>query len=165
MENDRAHSAEEIVRGLRCWGGLTTPCKSESGDCYYIAHGWPVHCRETACNDAAALIEAQAAEIGELRGRVAELEGITFWAQNRYLKEQLAGLEAQLEEMTNRNDENLGMCRIWERRYVELQAQLTASREETRAARNELCLKCGRYHEAHKGACDGCRWTKGDKDE
>lgn len=24
--------------------------------------------------------------------------------------------------------------------------------------RNELCLKCGKYHEAHKGACDGCRW-------
>ena len=24
--------------------------------------------------------------------------------------------------------------------------------------RNELCLKCGRYHEAHNGACEGCRW-------
>lgn len=25
---------------------------------------------------------------------------------------------------------------------------------------NELCLKCGRYHEEHNGACDGCRWLK-----
>jgi len=23
---------------------------------------------------------------------------------------------------------------------------------------NELCLKCGQYREAYKGACDGCRW-------
>ncbi len=26
--------------------------------------------------------------------------------------------------------------------------------------RNELCLKCGDYKNAHKGACDGCRWRK-----
>lgn len=24
--------------------------------------------------------------------------------------------------------------------------------------RNELCLRCGDYRNAHKGACDGCRW-------
>jgi hypothetical protein len=23
---------------------------------------------------------------------------------------------------------------------------------------NELCERCGRYLNAHKGACDGCRW-------
>jgi hypothetical protein len=27
--------------------------------------------------------------------------------------------------------------------------------------RNELCLKCGNYHTAHLGSCDGCRWKKG----
>ena len=26
--------------------------------------------------------------------------------------------------------------------------------------RNELCLRCGNYKEAHKGACDGCRWKE-----
>lgn len=26
--------------------------------------------------------------------------------------------------------------------------------------RNELCLKCGDYKNANKGACDGCRWRK-----
>ena len=31
--------------------------------------------------------------------------------------------QAELEEMTQRNDENLGMCRIWEHRYTELQAE------------------------------------------
>lgn len=29
---------------------------------------------------------------------------------------------------------------------------------ELRACRNELCLRCGNYKEAYKGACDGCRW-------
>ena len=40
-------------------------------------------------------------------------------------------------------------------RIESLQAQLLD-------ARNELCQKCGRYHEAHKGSCDGCRWRKGE---
>lgn len=26
------------------------------------------------------------------------------------------------------------------------------------AARNELCLWCGKYTDAHNGACDWCRW-------
>lgn len=25
--------------------------------------------------------------------------------------------------------------------------------------RNELCLRCGKYHEAYKGACDDCRFN------
>lgn len=28
--------------------------------------------------------------------------------------------------------------------------------------RNELCLKCGQYHNEHLGACNGCRWKKGE---
>lgn len=41
-----------------------------------------------------------------------------------------------------------------------LQAQLTESQRRAQDARNELCLKCGRYHEAHNGACNGCRWKE-----
>lgn len=41
-----------------------------------------------------------------------------------------------------------------------LQSQLTESQREGRDARNELCNKCGRYHEAHKGTCGGCRWKE-----
>ena len=64
---------------------------------------------------------------------------------------------------------------------VELQEQLATALEEAKRqhylafemagkadeymrraqdARNELCLKCGRYHEAHNGSCDGCRWKE-----
>lgn len=45
-------------------------------------------------------------------------------------------------------------------RIEQLEAQLAASKRKERDARNELCLKCGRYHEAHNGACDGCRWKE-----
>lgn len=41
-----------------------------------------------------------------------------------------------------------------------LQAQLAESQRRAKDARNELCLKCGRYREAHNGACDGCRWKE-----
>jgi hypothetical protein len=41
-----------------------------------------------------------------------------------------------------------------------LREELTASQCRAQDARNELCQKCGRYHEAHKGACDGCRWKE-----
>ena len=33
--------------------------------------------------------------------------------------------------------------------------QLVADRN---AARNELCGYCGKYKDAHLGACDGCKW-------
>jgi hypothetical protein len=33
-------------------------------------------------------------------------------------------------------------------------------KDELKVCRNELCLKCGSYREAHKGACDGCRWQE-----
>jgi len=26
--------------------------------------------------------------------------------------------------------------------------------------RNELCQRCGKYRQAHEGACDGCRWKQ-----
>ena len=34
------------------------------------------------------------------------------------------------------------------------------ARKELNAMRNELCCKCGKYREAHNGACDGCRWKE-----
>lgn len=30
--------------------------------------------------------------------------------------------------------------------------------------RNELCIACGNFKQAHLGACDGCRWRHGEKD-
>ena len=33
-------------------------------------------------------------------------------------------------------------------------------KKELAAMRHELCCKCGKYREAHNGACDGCRWKE-----
>ena len=33
-------------------------------------------------------------------------------------------------------------------------------KSDLKDCRNELCLKCGNYREAHNGACDGCRWKE-----
>lgn len=39
-----------------------------------------------------------------------------------------------------------------------LQADRDNIRAELKDCVNELCLKCGTYHESYLGACDGCRW-------
>lgn len=31
---------------------------------------------------------------------------------------------------------------------------------ELENCRNELCLKCGNYHQSYAGACDGCRYRR-----
>lgn len=65
-----------------------------------------------------------------------------------------------------REGEEPRFCRQWlikdAANLIEsLQAQLAASQRRAQDARNELCLRCGRYKEAHKGSCDGCRWKEG----
>ena len=34
------------------------------------------------------------------------------------------------------------------------------AKSELAAMRNELCYLCGKYREAHNGACNGCRWKE-----
>lgn len=51
------------------------------------------------------------------------------------------------------NDFQNSQCYKLLARIAELEKQLSD-------ARNELCQKCGRYHEAHKGACGGCKWKE-----
>lgn len=41
-----------------------------------------------------------------------------------------------------------------------LRKQLEQTQAELDAAVNELCFKCGKYREAHNGACDWCRWKE-----
>ena len=40
----------------------------------------------------------------------------------------------------------------------EARKELHEAKSELTAMRNELCYLCGKYREAHNGACDGCRW-------
>lgn len=44
--------------------------------------------------------------------------------------------------------------RMWDA----LRAENKRLKSDLNDCRNELCLRCGNYREAHNGACDGCRW-------
>lgn len=37
---------------------------------------------------------------------------------------------------------------------------LKEEQSELHAMKNELCQCCGKYKQAHEGACDGCRWRE-----
>ena len=65
-------------------------------------------------------------------------------------------LQALAENGQSAIDTNMRLVKVVE----SLQAQLAASQRRAQDARNELCLKCGEYKEAHKGACNGCRWKE-----
>jgi len=42
--------------------------------------------------------------------------------------------------------------------YEQMCGLFAALKSKYNDCRNELCLKCGNYKQAHNGACDGCRW-------
>lgn len=44
--------------------------------------------------------------------------------------------------------------------FLEKVAALDGLTKEFRDCRNELCLRCGQYVNAHNGACEGCRWKR-----
>ena len=44
--------------------------------------------------------------------------------------------------------------------YEQMVGLFTALKSKYEDCRNELCLRCGDYKMAHKGACDECRWKE-----
>lgn len=46
-------------------------------------------------------------------------------------------------------------------KFCELLEKVKRLEKEVKHCRNELCLKCGNYKEAHLGACDDCRYRHG----
>jgi hypothetical protein len=46
-------------------------------------------------------------------------------------------------------------------KYNALLEKVFRLQREVKHCRNELCLKCGNYHESYAGACDGCRFRHG----
>ena len=39
-------------------------------------------------------------------------------------------------------------------------AQIEKLAADRKALINELCQYCGKYKQAHEGACDGCKWRE-----
>ena len=105
------------------------------GEC----HGCTMHndeqrCQERVLDAAADLIENQQRHIEALM------------KANDSLKDAIARRDKQIEDMKQ------GMAQL---------AKAVAVKEEQselHAMKNELCQYCGKYKQAHEGACDGCRW-------
>ena len=61
--------------------------------------------------------------------------------------------QRHIEELLLAND---GLLDTVLRKYGQIE-KLAADRK---ALKNELCQYCGRYKQAHEGACDGCKWRE-----
>ncbi len=86
-------------------------------------------------------ISAARCELEDAKKNIAELHEI--------MERQAESNARLIAEALKKDDE------IWR-----LQGELAHVKAERDAMRNELCYKCGKYLEAHNGACDGCRWKK-----
>ena len=107
--------------------------KKCEGACPLIAE---FGCIEKAMGYAADLIENQQRHIEALM------------KANDSLKDAIARRDKQIEDMKQ------GMAQL---------AKAVAVKEEQselHAMKNELCQYCGKYKQAHEGACDGCKWRE-----
>ena len=86
-------------------------------------------------------ISAARCELEDAKKNIAELHEIM---------ERQAESNARLIAEALKKDEEIG----------QLQEELNEAKSELDAMRNELCYMCGKYREAHNGACGGCRWEK-----
>lgn len=93
--------------------------------------------------------------MGVIEGRAAAALA-SLLAENERLQTQLAAERAKYAELQRYNVDCTKSC---DRQMVEI-LELREQNAQFSDVRNELCLKCGRYHEAHRGACDGCRWKE-----
>ena len=121
---------EEIVTALRCCDG------GEYDECYKCPMRDGINCRNLLGLAAADLIENQQNHIAALM------------KANAALRDTILRRDAQIAEMSE------GMAQF---------AKAVAVKEEQselHAMKNELCQHCGKYKNAHEGACDGCRWRE-----
>ena len=86
-------------------------------------------------------ISAARCELEDAKKNIAELHEIM---------ERQAESNARLIAEALKKDEEIG----------QLQEELHEAKSELDAMRNELCYLCGKYRDAHNGACNGCRWEK-----
>lgn len=70
---------------------------------------------------------------------------------------------AQCCELPCQHGGSCSQRKVWERLKQYEDTRLTPN--DVADMRDELCQLCGKYQQAHEGACDGCRWKGGSTDE
>ena len=116
------------MTALRCCDG------GEYDECNKCPLRDGINCRNLLDLAAADLIENQQRHIEALM------------KANDSLKNAIARRDKQIEDMKQ------GMAQL---------AKAVAVKEEQselHTIKNELCQYCGKYKQAHEGACDGCKW-------
>lgn len=107
------------------------------GECHGCAiHNDKQRCQERVLDAAADLIENQQRHIEALL------------QANAGLRDTVLRRDAQIEKMSE------GLAQFAKAVAVE------EAQSELHAMKNELCQYCGKYKQAHEGACDGCRWRE-----
>lgn len=154
---------DEIVTALRCCANHTA-CNScelrNTGECLRIMPA------------AADLIENQQRHIEALMKANDSLkDAIARWdKQIEGMKQgmaQLAKAVAVKEENNGTTDtayEDTGLTPGDIKELLDMAVSKTDKvlrlKEELHTMKNELCQYCGKYKQAHEGACDGCKWRE-----
>lgn len=127
---------DEIVTALRCHCDAIETGVCPKDKCPSFERPARYKCAGAVSGEAADLIENQQRHIEALM------------KANDSLKDAIARRDKQIEDM------NQGMAQL---------AKAVAVKEEQselHTIKNELCQYCGKYKQAHEGACDGCRWRE-----
>ena len=151
---------DEIVTALRCCANHTA-CNScelrNTGECLRIMPA------------AADLIENQQRHIEALMKANDSLKDAIARRdkQIEYMKQgmaQLAKAVAVKEENNGTTYEDTGLTPGDIKELLDMAVSKTDKvlrlKEELHTIKNELCQYCGKYKNAHEGACDGCRWRE-----
>ena len=121
---------DEIMTALRCCAGDS--CEGCPYDEIFTIED--AKCIGKAMGYAADLIENQQRHIEALL------------QANAALRDTVLRRDAQIEKMSE------GLAQFAKAVAVE------EAQSELHAMKNELCQYCGKYKQAHDGACDGCKW-------
>ena len=127
---------DEIVTALRCCTDIDGEFECSTTCAFFKTSDELGDCCAKKNVAAADLIENQQRHIEALM------------KANDSLKDAIARRDKQIEDM------NQGMAQL---------AKAVAVKEEQselHAMKNELCQYCGKYKQAHEGACDGCKWRE-----
>ena len=125
---------DEIVTALRC-------CADIDGE-FECSTTCPFFKTSDELGDCCTKKNVAAADLIENQQRHIE----ALMKANDSLKDAIARRDKQIEDM------NQSMAQLAKAVVVK------EEQSELRDMKNELCQYCGKYKQAHEGACDGCRW-------
>lgn len=127
---------DEIVTALRCHCDAIETGACPKDKCPSFERPARYKCAGVVSGEAADLIENQQRHIEALL------------QANAALRDTVLRRDAQIADMSD------GLAQFAKAVAVE------EEQSELHAMKNELCQYCGKYKQAHEGACDGCRWRE-----